>query len=127
MNQTTLLAMSDELTKIAGIQDRDYVRDRTRQAGKFASEHFGKFKNFFNRQGPLGQGAIISGIAGGAQGALKGFTRNDPKINYNTGELSRPGLGTRVGRAVKGSIGGAAMGTTVGAATGYAIRKLTSA
>jgi hypothetical protein len=121
MNAACLQAMSDELTKLAGIADRDYIRNGARQAGK----HWGKFKGWFNRQGAVGQSAVIGGIAGGVAGGIKGFTKNDPQIDYNTGEVRRPSVVTRAGRGARGAISGGAGSAAMSAGTSYLVRKLT--
>lgn len=126
MDSTIFIAMSDELIKLAGPAERA-VRDRLRESGSIAKKGWSHFKNSFNRRGPIGQAGIIGGIAGGVSGAAKGFAKNDPKINWETGEIQHPSTLTRIGRAAKGGAVGASSGAAMSAGTTYLVRKLTHA
>lgn len=118
MSPTTLQAMSDELTKIAS--------SNSRQAGKLASVHWGKFKHWFNARNATTQGGVIGAIGGSIHGAAKGLLKNDPHINWESGEVHKPTLKRRIGRAAAGAAVGAVGGAAMSAGTGHLLRKLTS-
>jgi hypothetical protein len=117
--------MSDEIEKTADLASRDYVREKARAAGGFAQKNWHRFKGRFNRMGAVGQSATIGAIAGGVSGAVKGFSKNDPKIDWTTGEIRQPTMLTRAGRAIKGGAMGAGTGAAMSAGTSYLVRKLT--
>jgi hypothetical protein len=125
MHPVSIQAMGDELTKISGLGDRDYVRNRARDAGSSAKANWGKFKKWFNGRSPVGQAATIGGIAGGVRGAFKGFTDDSPTFDYDTGEVKRPSVGRRVLRGAGKGLTGAAEGAAMSAGTTYLVRKLT--
>jgi hypothetical protein len=124
MNLASIRAMGEELVKMSSLADRPYVRDHARKAGGFAKKGWEKFRSWYNRQGTVTQYGAVGGIVGGTMGAAKGALKNDPEINYDTGELQRPGLATRGGRAVKGAVAGGASGAASAAGGAYVVKKL---
>jgi hypothetical protein len=120
----TLKGFSSEMSKLADAASREWARNASKTGWGPAVAK--KAVETFHRMGPTGKSAVLSGIAGGAWGAVNGLTSSAPDdIDQWKGTPTGPKLTTRLQRAGAQGLSSAVKSAVLGAVLSYGVQHFT--